>query len=128
MKKEVSAPKKSPFEVHVCRGLNECKGQGKNGSGTMPGDGECATAVTHTCYTHNSCKGQGGCGVGPADVQEHPGENACKGKGGCAVPITTNRSSAGKYNGKLVWEAARELFEKRIKKKGKDVAKAPPAK
>lgn len=115
------------FEMHVCRGLNECKGQGAKGSGTTAGDGECATAVAHGCAGSESCKGQSGCGKGLAENQEHPGENECKGHGSCAVPITTNVISDGKYKGKLVWEVARELFEKRMEAKEIKVAPAPKA-
>jgi hypothetical protein len=123
--KETKVGKKGQ-EVHVCRGLNECRGKGKDGSGTMPGDGQCATAAPHHCAGHNECKGQGGCGVGPGSVQEHPGENECRGQGGCAVPITENVATEGRHRGKPVWEIARALFEKRMKAKGKDVAPAPP--
>jgi len=115
------------FEMHVCRGLNECKGQGTKGSGTKAGDGSCATAVAHHCAGSESCRGQSGCGKGPAENQEHPGENECKGQGACAVPITTNVMSDGKYKGRLVWEVARELFEKRMSAKGIEVAAAPNA-
>src|SRR5271157_5145109 len=45
--------------LHVCCGLNECAGQGKNGSGTMAVDGQCAT-VQHHCAGDNSCAGLGG--------------------------------------------------------------------
>jgi len=113
------------FDMHVCRGLNECKGQGKNSSGSMAGDGTCSTAVAHGCSGSESCKGQSGCGKGPAENQEHPGENEAKGQGGCAVPITTAVMSAGKYEGRPVWEVARELFEARMKAKGVEVGAAP---
>ena len=115
------------FEMHVCRGMNECKGQGINGSGTTAGDGNCATAVAHGCGGSNSCVHQSGCGKGAAENQEHPGENEDKAKSACAVPITTNVMSDGKYKGRAVWEVARELFEKRMEAKGKEVAPAPSA-
>src|SRR5882757_7326852 len=65
-------------EVHLCRGLNECKGQGKGGDNTCRGQGACATAKEHTCGGQNECKGLGGCG-------ETTGANECKGHGGCHV-------------------------------------------
>ena len=114
-------------ELHVCRGMNSAAGQGLDGSGTMAGNGSCATAVYHGCAGSNDCKGQGGCGEGSAKTQEHPGENHCKGQGGCAVPITDNVSSAGSNIGQPVWDLARALFEKRMKAKGIAVADAPDA-
>ncbi len=65
---------------HVCRGLNQCKNQGKTKMNACAGQGACATAEMHACQGLNSCKGQGGCG-------EHPGENQCKGQGACAVTL-----------------------------------------
>lgn len=120
--------KMSMKELHICRGLNACAGHGKEGSGAMPGDGACATAVYHGCATHNECRGQGGCGVGPASVQDIPGENACKGQGGCAVPVVQNISTMGLNKGKPVWDRARALFEERMKRGGSAVGKAPTAK
>jgi hypothetical protein len=67
-------------EVHLCRGLNECKGQGKDGKNSCRGQGMCATAKDHTCSGQNDCKGLGGCG-------EKVGSNDCKGQGGCQVPL-----------------------------------------
>jgi hypothetical protein len=67
-------------EVHLCRGLNECKGQGKDGQNSCRGQGTCATAKEHGCGTQNDCKGLGGCGGSE-------GANDCKGKGGCHVPL-----------------------------------------
>jgi hypothetical protein len=67
-------------EVHLCRGLNECKGQGKDGMNDCRGQGSCATAKEHGCGTQNDCKGLGGCG-------EKVGANDCKGQGGCHVPL-----------------------------------------
>lgn len=67
-------------EVHLCRGLNECKGQGKDGKNACRGQGTCATAKEHSCGGQNDCKGLGGCG-------EEVGANECKGKGGCHVPL-----------------------------------------
>jgi len=67
-------------EVHLCRGLNDCKGQGKDGKNACRGQGICATAKEHTCGGQNDCKGLGGCG-------ETVGANDCKTKGGCHVPL-----------------------------------------
>ena len=77
----------------VCKGFNECKGQGgcKTGDGgcaaknSCKGKGGCATTPHHDCRGKNDCKGQGGCGTKAAGCQ---GKNDCKGKGGCAVPIS----------------------------------------
>ena len=67
-------------DVHLCRGLNDCKGLGKGGKNDCRGQGTCATAKEHACGTLNDCKGLGGCG-------EEVGANSCKGKGGCHVPL-----------------------------------------
>jgi len=67
-------------DIHLCRGLNDCKGQGKGGSNDCRGQGTCATAKEHTCGGQNECKGLGGCG-------ETVGANDCKTKGGCHVPL-----------------------------------------
>ncbi len=67
-------------EVHLCRGLNDCKGKGKGGENTCRGQGACATAKESSCGGKNECKGLGGCGA-------NAGENECKGKGGCHVPL-----------------------------------------
>ena len=77
---------------HVCKGFNECKGQGgcKTGDAgcaaknSCKGKGGCATTPHHECRGKNDCKGQGGCGTKEAGCQ---GKNDCKGKGGCAIPI-----------------------------------------
>lgn len=60
-------------DKHVCKGMNECKGQGG-----------CATSARHECRGQNDCKGQGGCGGGDNGCA---GKNSCKGHGGCAVPV-----------------------------------------
>lgn len=67
-------------DLHLCRGLNECKGLGKDGKNECRGQGTCATAKEHSCGGHNECKGLGGCG-------ETVGANDCKTKGGCHVPL-----------------------------------------
>ena len=76
---------------HVCKGMNDCKGQGgckvgdvAAGKNDCKGKGGCATTPHHDCRGKNDCKGQGGCGTKEAGCQ---GKNDCKGKGGCAIPI-----------------------------------------
>jgi hypothetical protein len=102
-------------EVHVCRGLNGCKGKGAcktadngcKGKNACAGKGGCASAKAHKCAGSNDCKGQGGCGP-------KAGENACKGKGKCAVPLKDK-----------AWKGARARFEARMKKAGKKFGDAP---
>ena len=94
-------------DVHVCRGLNACKGKGTGGDNACAGQGKCATAPTHSCGGQNACKGQGGCGP-------NPGENECRGKGGCAVPLPDH-----------AWGKARKNFEEKMKAQGKAVGAAP---
>jgi hypothetical protein len=67
-------------ELHLCRGLNECKAQGKSKDNACRGQGTCATVKEHSCGGQNECKGLGGCG-------ETVGANDCKTKGGCHVPL-----------------------------------------
>ena len=67
-------------DKHLCRGLNECKGQGKGGQNACRGQGACHTVAEHSCGGQNECKGLGGCG-------ETAGANECKTKGGCHVPL-----------------------------------------
>ena len=64
-------PAKPSKEIHVCRGLNSCKGQGidwdfdgdgKLDTNACAGQGACATAKHVSCNNENDCKGQGGCG------------------------------------------------------------------
>jgi len=113
-------PQKIPLELHVCQGLNSCAGHGAGGSGTMPGDGDCAT-INHTCQGSNGCRGQGGCGYpgqavkgGTANLYI-PGQNACKGLGGCASPISVWQVfNGGVVQGDYVWCEARSLFEARM--------------
>lgn len=94
-------------EKHVCRGLNQCKGQGAGGGNDCAGMGACATIAAHECASQNECKGQGGCG-------EKPGENACKTKGSCAVPLMDH-----------AWDKARTNFEAAMKEAGKEAGAAP---
>lgn len=79
---------------HVCKGHNECKGQGGGpkgvaGKNSCKGHGECATAAKHECKGHNDCKGQGGCKTGDNGCA---GKNSCKGKGGCQVPLQAKKA------------------------------------
>ncbi len=96
-------------DLHVCRGLNACKGQGADAKNACAGQGTCAT-VQHGCAQQNDCKGQGGCG-------EVPGQNDCKTKGGCGVPLSGD-----------MWKKARANFEDRMKQQNKEIGAAPPAK
>jgi hypothetical protein len=73
-------PAVAKADVHLCRGLNDCKGQGKEGKNDCRGQGACATAKEHSCGGQNDCKGLGGCG-------EKVGANDCKAQGGCQVPL-----------------------------------------
>src|SRR5262245_2078354 len=86
-------PPKAP--KHVCKGLNECKGQGAckhgcsghgcHGKNDCKGQGGCAAeAAQHECAGKNDCKAIGGCAAGDKGCA---GKNTCKGKGGCEVPL-----------------------------------------
>jgi hypothetical protein len=97
-------------ELHLCRGLNECKGQGKDKQNSCRGQGACATAKEHSCGGQNECKGLGGCGN---DV----GANECKGKGGCHVPLMDD-----------AWKKLREKKEADWKEKKVEAGAAPEAK
>ncbi len=94
-------------DLHLCRGLNTCKGKGKGGNNDCAGTGACATFASHECAGENACKVQGGCG-------EKPGLNECKGKGSCAVPLMDH-----------AWDKVRKQLEEKMKAAGKDVGKAP---
>ncbi|MFI4874118.1 MAG: hypothetical protein ACIALR_02205 [Blastopirellula sp. JB062] len=96
--------------MHLCRGLNECKGQGKGGENECAGAGACSSLEPHACGGKNECKGQGGC-------HNMVGTNECKGKGGCAIPLMEG-----------AWKGAREKFEARMKEEGKEFLPAPEAK
>ncbi|MEX0715094.1 MAG: hypothetical protein WD066_00835 [Planctomycetaceae bacterium] len=95
--------------LHACRGLNQCKNLGKTKQNDCAGQGACFTSNEHSCHTENDCKYLGGCGTTAAN-------NACKGKGECAVPMVDEG----------IWKQAREVFEKRMAAKGKEVGPAPP--
>jgi hypothetical protein len=97
------------MDMHACRGLNGCKGQGADGKNACAGQGGCASAAMHhECKGQNACKGQGGCG-------EMMGKNECKGHGGCAVPMKDDAA----------WQMARAAMEARMKEAGKEVGPAP---
>jgi len=97
-------------EVHLCRGLNSCKGKGASGTNECAGRGDCATARHHECGGENDCKGLGGCG-------DTAGRNECKGQGGCHVPLMEH-----------AWESVREQFEAKMKAAGKPFGDPPPPK
>ena len=97
-------------ELHLCRGLNECKGKGKSGDNECRGQGTCATAKEHSCGGQNECKGLGGCG-------ETVGANECKEKGGCHVPLMES-----------AWETLRKKKEAEWTEKGLEKGEAPAGK
>lgn len=120
-------------ELHICQGLNSCKGHGADGSGTEAGNGDCAT-VSHVCQGANNCRGQGACGFPGSSSKDKanskdtfiPGANACSGLGGCQAPISVYQVFAsGPLEGKYVWCTARKLFEERMNKVGLPFADAP---
>ena len=98
-------------EIHVCAGLNSCKGNGGGGTNDCSGQGACSTAVAHTCHQANDCKSQGGCG-------ETAGANDCKGSGECAVPLKRPSET---------WDKARARFEGKMTADGKEFGDAPAA-
>ena len=94
-------------EPHTCRGLNSCKGLGRDKENSCAGQGTCASISDASCGGHNDCKGQGGCGA-------NPGMNDCKGQGGCHIPLMAS-----------AWDTARSAFETAMKKHGKEFGAAP---
>lgn len=96
-------------DVHLCRGLNDCKGKGKGGDNACRGQGACATSKEHGCAGMNECKGLGGCG-------DTAGANECSGKGGCHVPLMD-----------VAWKAVRQRMETEWKDKSLTFEQ-PPAK
>lgn len=95
-------------DLHICRGLNACKGKGSGGQNDCAGTSACATFAKHECAKLNECKGQGGC-------DEKPGQNQCKGKGSCQVPLMEH-----------AWDRARKSLEQKMKAEGgKELGKAP---
>lgn len=97
-------------EKHLCRGLNDCKGQGVSGKNDCRGQGDCATVAHHDCGGNNTCKGLGGCG-------ESAGANECAGKGGCHVPLMDS-----------AWETVRKRLEDKWSAAKQDFGTAPAAK
>ena len=95
--KKVEAKTAAKAEKHVCKGHNDCKGQGADGKNACKGKGSCASAsAKHDCKGKNECKGLGGCKAGDAGCA---GKNSCKGKGGCSVPVKAEhveKDKAGK--------------------------------
>ncbi|MDX1948018.1 MAG: hypothetical protein SFU86_21645 [Pirellulaceae bacterium] len=90
-------------DKHLCRGLNECKGQGKGGANDCRGQGACATVAGQECGGHNECKGLGGCG-------DTAGANACKGQGGCAVPLMTSAWEKVRKRKEAEWSTGQKAF------------------
>ena len=70
---------------HICKGHNECKGQG----------GCASDAAKHSCAGKNECKGMGGCKGGDNGCA---GKNSCKGKGGCSVPVNSAHLGSRRKN------------------------------
>lgn len=116
-----------PIELHVCMGLNACKGHDRFGTNNCAGTGFCATAEQHNCHTLNNCRGQGGCGLyGDGEEQNNPGNNDCAWQGSCAVPIQAERySTQGENKDKSVWVRARKLFEERMQKANRNFGASP---
>lgn len=90
-------------EQHLCRGLNDCKGQGADAKNDCRGQGTCATVTAHSCHGENSCKGLGGCG-------DTAGANACKGQGGCSVPLMDSAWNTVRDRLVTKWKAADAKF------------------
>jgi hypothetical protein len=90
-------------DVHLCRGLNDCKQLGKDGKNDCRGQGSCATAKEHTCGGQNDCKGLGGCG-------DTVGANDCKGQGGCHVPLMTDAWDKLRKRKEADWQAKKLDF------------------
>jgi hypothetical protein len=96
-------------DIHVCHGLNACKGKGVGKDNACAGQGTCSTTpnTPHTCHYKNDCKYQGGCG-------ESVGNNACKEKGECGVPLSSG-----------TWKKARASFEAAMAKAEQKFGDAP---
>lgn len=117
---------KLEYELHVCMGLNNCKGQGFGAKNDCAGQGECST-VSHPCHVLNECKGQGGCGLfGTTKEFCHPGENDCRYQGSCGAPILASRFIVqGPNKGTSVWQLARKRFEEKREANNLPVGKVP---
>jgi hypothetical protein len=117
----------NPPELHVCMGINACKGHDRLGTNNCAGTGYCATAAEHSCHTLNNCRGQGGCGLyGTPDEQNNPGNNSCSWLGSCAVPINAERfSTEGPNKGLSVWKRARTIFEEKMKAANRQFGPSP---
>jgi hypothetical protein len=124
--RETAQPPTSGAELHVCQGLNACKGHGLDGSGRLAGMGACAT-VFHVCHGANDCRGQGGCGYSGFDAEQAvPGAQECRHSGSCASPINVSRvHAAGPFRGTSVWKRARKVFEQRMYEAGVPFGPAP---
>lgn len=90
-------------EKHLCRGLNQCKGQGASGKNDCRGQGDCATVAHHGCAGDNTCKNLGGCG-------ETAGANECAGKGGCHVPLMEGAWETVRNRLEGQWATAKQEF------------------
>lgn len=102
--KQGGTPTPTPTAAkHLCRGLNDCKGQGATGKNECRGQGKCATVEHHACGGKNSCKGLGGCG-------ETVGKNECKGKGKCQVPLMDKTWKQVRADKEAKWKAAEKKF------------------
>lgn len=114
------------IELHVCMGLNACKGHGRDCTGDLAGMGDCAT-VLHVCHGANECRAQGGCGYSGTDAEQaKPGDQTCRWNGSCASPINESRvHAAGPYRGTSVWKRARMIFEHRMYESGVPFGPAP---
>jgi ferritin-like protein len=125
---DVAHDPKGQLGLHACQGLNVCAGQGVNNTGSLAGNGDCATGWYHTCGGSNMCKGQGGCGYAPTkekNWQPDPNANSCEFKGGCGAPIPVGQvfstDAPKNLQYKDVWDYARKLFIKEMKQKKKKV-------
>ncbi len=96
-------PTTAVSERHLCRGLNDCKGQGSSGKNDCRGQGDCATYPEHGCSGDNECKGQGGCG-------DSVGLNDCKGKGVCHVPLMEPARETVRKRKETAWTKAAQKF------------------
>lgn len=97
-------PESPKVAKHVCRGLNECKGEGVckhgcskhgcQGKNECKGQGGCAAeAAQHKCAGKNDCRNIGGCAAGDKGCA---GKNTCKGRGGCEVPLKIEHANLRK--------------------------------